>query len=42
MKNTEEYIEKIRKIQNKGKLNCEMMWKIWNKIVKWSQKYGRK
>ena len=29
MKNTEEVSEKIGKIQKKGKLNSEMMWKIW-------------
>jgi hypothetical protein len=29
-----ENIEKIRKIWKKGKLNNEMIWKIWKKIVK--------
>ena len=42
MKNTEENSEKIGKIQKKGKLNTEMIWKIWKKIVKRYGKYGRK
>ena len=45
MKNTEEVNEKIGKIQTKGKLNSEMMWKIWkeNKLkVKCYGKYGKK
>ena len=42
MKNTEENSEKIGKIQKKGKLNTEMIWKIWKKIVKKYGKYGRK
>jgi hypothetical protein len=29
-----ENIEKIGKIWKKGKLNSEMIWKIWKKIVK--------
>jgi hypothetical protein len=34
--------EKIGKIWKKGKLKCEMIWKIWKKIVKRYGKYGRK
>ena len=42
MKNTEENSEKIGKIQKKGKLKSENILKMWKKIVKWYEKYGRK
>jgi hypothetical protein len=32
LENTEENIEKIGKVLKKGKLNSEMIWKIWKKI----------
>jgi hypothetical protein len=31
----------ISKIWKKSKLNSEMIWKIWKKIVKRYEKYGR-
>ena len=34
MESTEENSEKIGKVQKKSKLKCEMLWKIWKKIVK--------
>ena len=39
MENTEENCEMIWK---KSKLNSEKIWKIWKKIVKRYEKYGRK
>ena len=39
MENTEENIEKIRKIRKKPKLNNKKIGKIWKKIVKWYGKY---
>jgi hypothetical protein len=27
-------VKKIWKMQKKSKLNCEMIWKMWKKIVK--------
>ena len=41
MKNSEENKENIVKIQKKGKLNSEMISKIWKKIGKLYVKYGR-
>jgi hypothetical protein len=38
----EENCEKIGKIQKKSKLQWEILWKIWKKIVKRYGKYGRK
>jgi hypothetical protein len=29
-------------MRKKNRLNCEMIWKIWKKIVKWYWKYGWK
>jgi len=29
-------------MRKKSRLNCEMIWKIWKKIVKRYEKYGRK
>ena len=34
MENTEENCEKIWKMGKKSRLNYEMIWKIWKKIVK--------
>jgi hypothetical protein len=34
--------DKLGKIWKKGKLNSEMIWKMWKKIVKRYGKYGRK
>ena len=33
MENMEENSEKIVEIQEKGRLNSEMIWKIWKKKV---------
>jgi hypothetical protein len=38
MENMAENTKKIRKIQK----NCEIIWKIWKKIVKRFATYGRK
>ena len=38
---TEENSEKNWKIQKKSKLNSEMIWKIWRKIVIRYGQYGR-
>ena len=42
LENTEENSEKIGKIWKKGKLKSENILKMWKKIVKWYEKYGRK
>ena len=41
MENMEENSEKNWKIQKKSKLNSEMIWKIWRKIVTRYGQYGR-
>jgi hypothetical protein len=42
MENAEEtYVELWNDMENREE-NCEMIWKIGKKIVKWYGKYGRK